>query len=139
MIMSTATGDPDNQHLMLDTTLVRAHQHETFRVRDDRSQHRLVDVPVRGSAWPPSLLELGSVADPSYVRLVPLPGKGQITMHPICGADISDSGVDRFGNYLDNINELFKQAKTIEDALPKKTAPPTAPAKQTTPATPAKK
>jgi hypothetical protein len=72
------------------------------------------------------------VADPDYVRLAPLPAKGQITMHPICGADISDVAVDRFGGYLDAVNELFKQAKSIEGSV-KKTPSPAS----TTPTNPA--
>jgi hypothetical protein len=77
------------------------------------------------------------IADPDYVRLAPLPVKGQITMHPICGADISDAAVDRFGGYLDDVNELFKQAKSIEDSVKKISSPgataPTKPASSPTP------
>jgi len=57
------------------------------------------------------------VADPNYVRLAPLPFKGQITMHPICGADISETSGDRFGSYIDDVTEGLKQAKAIEEAL----------------------
>lgn len=57
------------------------------------------------------------IADPSYVRLAPLPVKGQITMHPICGADISETSGDRFGSYIDEITEGLKQVKAIEGAL----------------------
>lgn len=70
------------------------------------------------------------IADPEFVRLAPLPTKGQISMHPVCGADVTDSGTDRFGGYLDDVNEVLKQAKAIEDAQPKKPAPPAAPAKK---------
>lgn len=57
------------------------------------------------------------IADPSYVRLAPLPVKGQITMHPICGADITETSGDRFGSYIDEITEGLKQVKAIEGAL----------------------
>lgn len=56
------------------------------------------------------------VADPNYVRLAPLPFKGQITMHPICGADISETSGDRFGSFIDDVTEGLKQAKAIEEA-----------------------
>jgi hypothetical protein len=75
------------------------------------------------------------IADPGFVRLAPLPTKGQISMHPICGADISDTAVDRFAGYFDDVNELLKQAKTIEDASKTSTGKAsTAPAKSTVPA-----
>ena len=56
------------------------------------------------------------IADPDYIRLAPLPSKGKIAMHPICNADISDSSVDRFGSYADDLAEVLKQAKAIKDA-----------------------
>lgn len=54
------------------------------------------------------------IADPDYVRLVPLPSKGTINMHPICGADVSDSPPDRIGAGLADFGEVLKQIQTIE-------------------------
>lgn len=56
------------------------------------------------------------VADPQYLRLAPLPSKGQISMHPICGADVTDAPPDRFGAYMNDATEALKQAKSIESA-----------------------
>lgn len=54
------------------------------------------------------------IADPQYLRLSPLPSKGEITMHPICGADVTDSSPDRFAGYINDVTEALKQAKNIE-------------------------
>ena len=58
------------------------------------------------------------VADPSYVRLVPLPIKGSIKMHPVCGADVSDEGsIDRFAQFNEALAAAMAQVKAIEEKL----------------------
>lgn len=46
------------------------------------------------------------VIDPDYVQLLPIPQKGKIAMHPICGADFSDSPGDKWQAYFDDISAL---------------------------------
>jgi hypothetical protein len=58
-----------------------------------------------------------TVADPERVRLFPLPAKGALTMHPICGADLVDQPIDRIQTATDALAELAKQAEAIGKAL----------------------
>jgi hypothetical protein len=53
------------------------------------------------------------IADPDRVRLYPLPEKGKIALHPVCGADIADTPVDRWQTAFDAISELNKQVEAV--------------------------
>ncbi len=55
------------------------------------------------------------VIDPDYVALMPVPQKGKIAMHPICGADFSDSPTNPW-------QTAFDVMTAFENAFPK---PPT--------------
>jgi len=57
-----------------------------------------------------------TVSDPDNVRLVGIPDKGKIALHPICDADVSDNAVDRWSTAFDAISALETQAKAIEGA-----------------------
>jgi hypothetical protein len=48
-----------------------------------------------------------TVIDPDYVELMPIPKKGKITMHPICGADDGDSATDPYQADFDTINAII--------------------------------
>ena len=47
-----------------------------------------------------------TVIDPDYVELLPIPKKGKIAMHPICGADLADSATDSYQADFDTINAI---------------------------------
>lgn len=48
-----------------------------------------------------------TLIDPDYVEPMPIPKKGKIAMHPICGADLSDSPVDRYQTDFDSISAIL--------------------------------
>jgi hypothetical protein len=47
-----------------------------------------------------------TVIDPDYVELMPIPKKGKIAMHPICGGDLADSATDPYQADFDTISAL---------------------------------
>ena len=47
-----------------------------------------------------------TVIDPDYVELMPIPKKGKISMHPICGADLGDSAIDPYQADFDTISAI---------------------------------
>jgi hypothetical protein len=47
-----------------------------------------------------------TVIDPDYVELMPIPKKGKIAMHPICGADLVDSATDPYQADFDTIGAI---------------------------------
>ena len=47
-----------------------------------------------------------SVIDPDYVELMPIPKKGTVAMHPICGADLADSTTDPYQSDFDTISAI---------------------------------
>jgi hypothetical protein len=47
-----------------------------------------------------------TVIDPDYVELMPIPQKGKIAMHPICGADLADSTADPYQADFDTITAI---------------------------------
>jgi hypothetical protein len=47
-----------------------------------------------------------TVIDPDYVELMPIPKKGKIAMHPICGADLADSATDPYQADFDTISAI---------------------------------
>jgi hypothetical protein len=47
-----------------------------------------------------------TVIDPDYVELMPIPKKGKIAMHPICGASLADSSTDSYQGDFDTISAL---------------------------------
>jgi hypothetical protein len=51
------------------------------------------------------------IADPSLLRLMPLPQKGKIALDPICGADLTDAPGDVWKTRTAVIEELAKQIK----------------------------
>jgi hypothetical protein len=53
------------------------------------------------------------IIDPDYVRLLAVPNKGSISMHPVCDANFSDTPVDKWGDGLDDISALEAQAAAI--------------------------
>ncbi len=61
------------------------------------------------------------IADPATVRLVGIPDKGKIAMHPICDADVTDNPTDRWSTTFDSIAALETQAKAIAGAKQKST------------------
>ncbi|WP_455925209.1 hypothetical protein [Pseudomonas putida] len=57
------------------------------------------------------------IADPRYVDLVPLPEKGTITLHSICGADLAvDSSSSEATRAMATVQEIFTQAQKIKAA-----------------------
>jgi hypothetical protein len=63
------------------------------------------------------------IADPERVRLVPLPAKGSLNFHGVCGVDMVD-GTRAEPDHLGTIEALFKQAALIKGAMPKEKTPP---------------
>ncbi|WP_051517002.1 hypothetical protein [Herbaspirillum sp. RV1423] len=58
------------------------------------------------------------VADPDHVRLVALPIKGTITMHPVCNADVTEEGsVDKFAQTEDILTAAIAQVKAIKEKV----------------------
>jgi len=47
-----------------------------------------------------------TVIDPDYLSVMPVPNKGKIAMHPICGADLSDSPDDKWGTIFDSMSAI---------------------------------
>jgi hypothetical protein len=47
-----------------------------------------------------------TVIDPDYVELMPIPKKGKIAMHPICGADLADSAADPYQTDFDAVSAM---------------------------------
>src|SRR6202043_4261307 len=47
-----------------------------------------------------------TVVDPDFLSLMPVPNKGKIAMHPICGADITNSPEDRWGTIFDSMTAI---------------------------------
>jgi len=47
-----------------------------------------------------------TIIDPDYVELMPIPKKGKIAMHPICGADLADSATDSYQAYFDTMSAI---------------------------------
>jgi hypothetical protein len=47
-----------------------------------------------------------TVIDPGYVELMPIPKKGKIAMHPICGADLADSATDPYQADFDTMSAI---------------------------------
>ena len=47
-----------------------------------------------------------TVIDPEYVEVMPIPKKGKISMHPICGADFADSSTDKYQAVFDTISAI---------------------------------
>jgi hypothetical protein len=48
-----------------------------------------------------------TVIDPDYIELIPIPTKGKISMHPICGADLPDSAADPYQTDFDTISAII--------------------------------
>jgi len=65
------------------------------------------------SATTPYMTVSFRVIDPDYVRLLEVPDKGTISMHSVCGADYSNTPVDKWGNGFDDISALEAQAAAI--------------------------
>lgn len=62
------------------------------------------------------------IVDPDRVRLTALPIKGKITMHPVCGADVSDQGAPNgLADFEAALAEAVAQANAIEAAQKKST------------------
>lgn len=59
------------------------------------------------------------VADPDRLRLVPIPEKGKITMHPICGADVNNTPGDRWGIVFDALQAIGKQVTAVHQTVEK--------------------
>jgi hypothetical protein len=57
------------------------------------------------------------IVDPSFIRLASLPAKGQIAMHSVCGADISNSPVDPYKAYFEAGSNFFDKMKSVDDAF----------------------
>lgn len=55
------------------------------------------------------------IADPQHVRLVPLPAKGSLSFHGVCGVDMVD-GTRAEPDHLGALEALFKQAALIDGA-----------------------
>lgn len=51
------------------------------------------------------------IIDPAAVRLIGIPDKGKIAMHPVCNADVTDSPIDRWATVFGVIDALEVQAK----------------------------
>lgn len=62
------------------------------------------------------------VADPDRVRLVPLPAKGSLNFHGVCGVDTVD-GTRAEPDHFGTIEALARQAKVIMDATKPKDPP----------------
>ena len=60
------------------------------------------------------------IIDPAFVRLVGIPDKGAITMHPICDANVSDTPVNKWSEAFDTLTAMEAQAKAIKSAMPSK-------------------
>lgn len=58
-----------------------------------------------------------TVADPDRLQLFPLPQNGKLAMHPVCGADLTDSPGDRFQAFTDALTALGKQAEAVGKKL----------------------
>jgi hypothetical protein len=54
--------------------------------------------------------------DPVNLRLLGLPEKGQIGMHPICGADVSNERIDRYKAYFDAASAVLDGVKPSDKA-----------------------
>ncbi len=48
------------------------------------------------------------VIDPRNIEVLPVPQSGKIAMHPVCGADFSDSPTDKYQSYFDAMNAVLK-------------------------------
>jgi len=53
------------------------------------------------------------IIDPRYLRLLQIPDKGSITMDSICGAELTNTPIDRWGTGFDAISGLMTQVQSI--------------------------
>lgn len=65
----------------------------------------------------PALQVRRTIADPSRLRLFPLPAAGKIAMHPVCGADFSDTPIDRWQAVVDTLSAIDKQVQSVGKKL----------------------
>jgi hypothetical protein len=64
------------------------------------------------------------VIDPTNIQVLPFPQSGKISMHPICGADFSNSPTDKYQTYFDAMGAVLK---AIPDSPKASSAPQTSP------------
>ncbi len=64
----------------------------------------------------PVIASTMTVADPDRVHLYPLPEAGTLAMHPVCGADLTDKPVDRWGAVFAALSAIDTQAQAIAKA-----------------------
>lgn len=57
------------------------------------------------------------IAHPDRVLLYPLPRKGRLSLHPVCGADLTDAPTDRWQAVFDTLTEIDKQVTAVSKAL----------------------
>lgn len=80
---------------------------------------RDVTLTVRRIGGAEELTVNARIADPSLLRLMPLPDKGAITMHPVCNADVTNTPSDRWAAVTAAAEEAAKQIKAVAGAWPK--------------------
>lgn len=56
-----------------------------------------------------------TVADNRRIALAPLPRKGSINLHPVCGADVSEQGSTTGLDFLENAHAAMSRAKELYD------------------------
>lgn len=77
-----------------------------------------LNVSGKGSAQPELSVAI-RIIDPEYVRLLGVPSQGSISMHSVCGADFSNTPLDRWGTGFDDISALEAQAQAIAKQVKK--------------------
>lgn len=65
---------------------------------------------------PTSIIATVRVIDPRLVRLVGLPEKGKIAMHPVCSADVTNTPGDPYKDAFDAAKSVFDTTKSAVDA-----------------------
>lgn len=79
-----------------------------------------VNLVIGGDNLSPAAILPIRISDPRYVDMVPIPEKGTITMHTVCGADLaiesgSSEGTRSIATIQAMLNEIQK-LKTVQDA-----------------------